>query len=89
MYVVDLYVEPAWRRAGIGRELIAAAAARSKARGGTHLWWASMPSNAPARRFYDEIGADDVRLHSHALIGKPFEKFAAKGGRSAPRKSVR
>ncbi len=76
MYLIDLYVEPAWRRAGVGRRLLAAAAARSKARGGTHLWWASMTNNFQARRFYSAIGAGDEKLHSHSLFGRPFDKLA-------------
>lgn len=81
MYVVDLYVEPEWRRAGVGRKLMEAAAARAVDRGGSHLWWASMPGNYRARRFYASIGSTDERLHSHAVFGKAFEKLAAKGGR--------
>jgi len=77
MYLIDLYVEPAWRRAGVGRKLLAAAAARSKARGGTHLWWASMTNNYQARRFYSSIGAGDEKLHSHSLFGRPFERLAS------------
>ncbi|MGE0409505.1 MAG: GNAT family N-acetyltransferase [Amphiplicatus sp.] len=79
MYLVDLFVEPAWRRAGVGRALMAAAAARTKARGGTHLWWASMPGNFLARRFYGALRATDEKLHSHALFGRPFDLLAARG----------
>lgn len=81
MYIVDLYVEEEWRRAGVGRRLVEAAAARAKARGGTHLWWASMPGNYAARRFYDSLGASDERIHSHAVFGKAFERLAEGGGR--------
>jgi ribosomal protein S18 acetylase RimI-like enzyme len=84
MYVVDLYVEPGWRRAGVGKKLMAAAAARTKARGGTHLWWASMPANHPARRFYEALGATDERIHSHAVFDRPFEKLARAGMRRRP-----
>jgi GNAT superfamily N-acetyltransferase len=85
MYVVDLYVDPEWRRAGVGRRLMEAAAARARKRGGSHLWWASMPGNYRARRFYSAIGATDERLHSHAVFGKAFEKLALKGERRRPR----
>lgn len=83
MYLVDVYVEPAWRRAGVGKRLMAAAAARAKARGGTHLWWASMPANYPARRFYAALKASDEKLHSHAVFGGPFERLAAAGRQKA------
>lgn len=76
MYVVDLYVDETWRRAGVGRGLMEAAAARARKRGGTHLWWASMPGNYRARRFYAAIGSTDERLRSHAVFGRPFEKLA-------------
>lgn len=81
MYVVDLYVEPGWRRAGVGKKLMARAAARAKARGGTHLWWASMPSNYPARRFYEALGATNERIHSHALFDRAFDRLAGSGQR--------
>ena len=77
MYLIDVYVEPAWRRAGVGRRLMAAVAARTKKRGGTHLWWASMAANYRARRFYKKLQATDETLHGHALFGKPFDKLAA------------
>lgn len=77
MYLIDLYVEPAWRRAGVGRRLLAAVAARTKARGGTHVWWASMSGNFQARRFYAALGASDEKMHSHSLFGRPFERLAA------------
>lgn len=77
MYVVDLYVEPAWRRAGVGRRLLASVAARARARGGTHLWWCSMPANFQARRFYTVMRATDEKLHSHALFGRAFDRLAS------------
>ncbi|MEE2692354.1 MAG: GNAT family N-acetyltransferase [Pseudomonadota bacterium] len=80
MYLIDLYVEPAWRRAGVGRALLAAVSKRAKARGGTHLWWGSMPGNFQARRFYAALGATDEKLHSHALFGRAFDRLAAASG---------
>lgn len=81
MYLIDIYVEPAWRRAGVGRRLLAAVAARARRRGATHLWWASMPRNYQARRFYAALGASDEPLHSHALFGRAFERLATAGAR--------
>ena len=86
LYIVDLYVEPAWRRAGVGKKLMSVLAARAKARGATHLWWGSMPANFAARRFYASLGATDERIHSHGLFGKPFEKLA---GAASPTKRRR
>lgn len=89
MYVVDLYVEPAWRRAGAGRLLMAAAAARAKTRSGVLLWWASLPANWTARRFYAALGSSDERIHSHSLSGRAFERLAASGAPKVARRSVR
>ncbi len=79
VYMVDLYVEAGWRRAGVGKKLMAAVAARAARRGATHIWWSSMPGNSPARRFYASLGAVDEPIRSHALFGKPFEKLAESG----------
>jgi GNAT superfamily N-acetyltransferase len=76
MYVVDLFVEPEWRRTGTGRRLMEAVAARAKNRGASHVWWASMPGNYRARRFYANLGATDERVHSHAVFGRAFERLA-------------
>ena len=76
VYVVDLFVEVGWRRRGVATRLMAAVAARAKRRGASHMWWASMPRNFPARRFYADLGAVDEAIHSHAIFGKPFERLA-------------
>ena len=76
MFLIDLYVEPDLRRAGVGRALMKQVAKRTKARGGTHVWWASATSNRQARRFYGAIGADDERFRAHTLSGRDFEKLA-------------
>lgn len=78
MFLIDVYVEPAWRRSGAGLALIKAAARRTKSRGGAHLWWASASSNAPARRFYAAVGASDERFHAHTLAGKAFDRLAGR-----------
>lgn len=89
MYVVDLYVEPAWRRAGVGQNLMTAAAARAKTRGATHLWWGSMPANFSARRFYASIGATDERIHTHGLFGKPFDKLVGAASKPTKRRTAK
>ncbi len=76
LFLVDLYVEPGFRRSGAGAALMRAVARRAKARGATHVWWASSTTNAPARRFYGAIGATDERFHAHTLAGRAFEKLA-------------
>lgn len=85
VYLIDIYVEPAWRRAGVGEALMAAVAARAKERGGSHVWWATMPFNYQARRFYAHLGASDEPFHTHAVFGKAFERLAAKADRASTR----
>jgi GNAT superfamily N-acetyltransferase len=68
VYIVDLFVESGWRRQGVASRLMAAVAARAKRRGASHIWWASMPRNYPARRFYASLGATDEAIHSHAVL---------------------
>lgn len=81
LYVVDLYVADGWRRKGVATKLMAAVAARARDRGASHVWWASMPRNFPARRFYAGLGATDEAVHSHAIFGKSFDRLARRGAR--------
>jgi GNAT superfamily N-acetyltransferase len=53
----DLFVIPAARSRGVGRKLIAAAAAVARERGAGALQWFTHPDNAAARRLYDSLGA--------------------------------
>lgn len=52
----DLYVAPAWRRAKVARQLIAAAMTHSEQLGAIRLELATQLSNAPARRLYASLG---------------------------------
>jgi GNAT superfamily N-acetyltransferase len=89
VYVVDIFVAEGWRRSGVATGLLGAVAAAARRRGASHLWWASMPKNFPARRFYASLGASDEPVHSHALLGAAFDDLARrppqKRARSAPR----
>jgi len=53
----DLFVRPDARSGGVGRKLIAAAAAIARERGAGALLWVTHPDNAAARRLYDSLGA--------------------------------
>ncbi len=76
-YLVDLFVARDWRRQGVGAALMKATARRAKARGATHLWWASLADNKAARKFYRRFGATDEIVHAHAAFGEAFRKLAA------------
>ena len=73
LYIVDLWVDPAARRGGIGRALMGEAAARCRAKGGRALIWAVFTPNKLAIDFYERLGADfydDPSIHAparHAL----------------------
>jgi GNAT superfamily N-acetyltransferase len=54
----DLYVDPAARGQGVGRDLIEASVAITRERGAHHLEWATAPDNEIAQRLYDSTGAE-------------------------------
>jgi ribosomal protein S18 acetylase RimI-like enzyme len=57
LYIVDLWVDPAARRGGVGRALMREAAARCRAKGGRALSWAVFTPNRLAVAFYEGLGA--------------------------------
>jgi ribosomal protein S18 acetylase RimI-like enzyme len=57
LHIVDLWVDPAARRGGIGRALMREAAARCRAKGGRALVWAVFEPNRLAADFYIGLGA--------------------------------
>ncbi len=57
MYIVDLWVDPAARRGGVGRALMREAATRCRAKGGIELVWAVFAPNKLAADFYELLGA--------------------------------
>ena len=81
VYVQDIHVVEAYRSKGLGRQLLAAAAARGRAQGCTHLRLSVDPGNETARRFYERVGLEersdeaiyqvsDERFHSLAEAGR-------------------
>ena len=76
-YIVDLFVEPPFRRRGLGRALLSFAAAAVKARGGEYLWWNAADWNDDARAFYRGLGAGDESVRAHAVTFEAFERLAA------------
>lgn len=73
IYLEDLYVQPAHRGRGLGRDLLARLATVCTERGYARLEWAVLDWNEPSIRFYRSIGAvtmDDwmtFRLDGDAL----------------------
>lgn len=73
IYLEDLFVEPAFRGRGIGRDLLRAIASLAVERGCGRFEWSVLDWNAPAIGFYRNLGArslDDwtvMRLTGEAL----------------------
>ncbi|NHD18610.1 MULTISPECIES: GNAT family N-acetyltransferase [unclassified Actinopolyspora] len=57
IYLEDLYVEPAYRRHGLGHALLSTLAAECVRRGYSRLEWWVLDWNHPAIEFYESIGA--------------------------------
>ncbi len=57
LYLEDLFVRPAARGRGIGRQLLAHVAALARARGCARLEWSVLDWNEPAIGFYRALGA--------------------------------
>lgn len=88
LYLEDLYVQPAWRRQGIGRALLTHLAATAVAQGCARMEWSVLDWNADAIAVYRALGAvpmDDwtvQRLTGDAL------RACASGAATAPPRSA-
>ncbi len=78
IWLEDLYVRPAARKAGAGRALLAAIAARLRERGGERLEWAALDWNELALGFYRGLGARaQSEWITHRLVGEDLARLAA------------
>ena len=59
LWMADLYVEPAARRAGTGRALMAALLRAARGHDAAWIAWQVMRENAVAQAFYDRYGERD------------------------------
>ncbi len=83
VWLEDLYVRPEHRKAGAGRALLAAVAARLRARGGERLEWAALDWNELALGFYRGLGARAMsEWVTHRLIGEDLARLAGEAGPS-------
>lgn len=57
IFLEDIYVRPAFRRRGIGRELLVRVAQTAVEQGGGRLEWIALRWNENALRFYQSLGA--------------------------------
>jgi GNAT superfamily N-acetyltransferase len=84
IWLEDLYIPPAGRRAGVGCALLAQLAKIAVDRGNTRLEWAALDWNTPALDFYVKIGAarlDEWKVHR--LEGEALARVAAGTGSPA------
>jgi GNAT superfamily N-acetyltransferase len=82
VWLEDLFVRPAHRGGGVGRELLAAVAARVRERGGERLEWAALDWNELALGFYRRIGAQTMsEWITHRLVGEELERLAGEASR--------
>lgn len=51
-----LYIEPAWRRRGVGRALLERAEAHGRTLGATHIWLETSNVNVPGVTAYNRLG---------------------------------
>lgn len=63
----DLYVDESTRGQGVGRALIAAAAAVAREREVPFVEWSTAPDNETAQRLYDSTGAERTEWLSYEL----------------------
>jgi GNAT superfamily N-acetyltransferase len=77
VWLEDLFVRPAHRRAGVGRALLAAVAARVCARDGARLEWSALDWNELALSFYRGLGARTMtEWITHRLDGDALAALA-------------
>jgi GNAT superfamily N-acetyltransferase len=77
IYLEDLYVRPAARGHGVGKQLLAWLARTALERGCARLEWAVLDWNAPSIGFYHGLGAvalDDWTVMR--MTGAPLERLA-------------
>ncbi len=79
MMLLDLYVEPAFRRRGHARALMANLAAEALRQGARCLWWGVDEGDDEATLFYRSIGARSEGMFSGELIeGAALTALAAR-----------
>lgn len=80
LYLEDIFVRPASRGSGVGRELFTFLARRARERGCGRMEWSVLNWNAPAIAFYEKLGAEPVRDWTvYHLNKEEIEKLANKG----------
>jgi GNAT superfamily N-acetyltransferase len=78
IYLEDLFVKPAWRGKGVGRQLLARLAQLAVERNCGRLEWAVLDWNEPAIHFYRGLGAKPMHDWTvFRLAGDTLHQLAA------------
>ena len=78
LYLEDLFVRSAWRKRGLGRQLLAHLARIAVERGCGRMEWSVLNWNETALRVYRSIGATPLTEWTvQRLIGQPLVDLAA------------
>jgi GNAT superfamily N-acetyltransferase len=81
LYLEDLFVEPLWRRRGLGRKLLRYVAGVADARSCGRLEWSVLDWNEPSIQFYRSIGAEPLQDWTiFRLTGEALDRLAKTGG---------
>ena len=79
IYLEDVFVEPAYRKRGIGTALFVYLAQIAKQRGCGRLSWAVLDWNQPAIDFYKRLGAIPLaQWNTYELSGAPLDHLSRK-----------
>jgi GNAT superfamily N-acetyltransferase len=79
IYLEDLYVRPEFRRAGIGKAVLARLAKIATERGCGRLEWSVLDRNEPSIRFYESLGAVAMDGWTvHRVTGDALDRLAAR-----------
>ncbi|MGE3302502.1 MAG: N-acetyltransferase family protein [Hyphomonadaceae bacterium] len=79
IYLEDLYVQPAFRGQGLGKEFLVRLAQRCVAENLARLDWQVLDWNAPSIAFYESLGAKILREWLPARVsGEALQRLAGK-----------
>ena len=73
LYLEDIFIRPAHRGAGVGRQIFSFLAQIALARGCNRMEWAVLNWNAPAIGFYESLGARP--MHDWTTFRLPYEQL--------------
>ena len=77
VWIEDIYVRPEHRRGGIGRQVMERIATLALERGHVRLEWCALDWNEPALRFYQSLGAKQMKEWIvHRLTPLEIERLA-------------